>query len=103
MFQVDRGTAGPARSFKEFVQNAWQGQGYLSGANLSKYHRDNHRHHIKNHDGIVFSDEYAVKDDADPRYYMDLILEASRRVGLDLQRFGGGVEDGKYNSKTQKD
>jgi|SaaInl7_100m_RNA_FD_contig_31_2598889_length_2573_multi_8_in_0_out_0_2 hypothetical protein len=103
MFQVDRGSAGPARSFKEFVQCAWRGTGYLSGTNLSKYHWQDKRHNIENHDGIVFSDEYAVKDDADPQYYLDLILKASRKVGVDLQRYGGGIEDGNYNSKTQKD
>ncbi len=102
MFQVDRGK-NPAHSFVEFVENAWRGDGYLSGTNLKRYYWEDNRHHIKNHDGIVFSDVYHVKDDADPQYYMNLIFEASRNVGVDLQRYGGGLEDGNYNSKTQQD
>ena len=102
MFQVDRGRT-HAKSFKEFVGNAWRGEGYLSGANLKKYYWEENRHHIKNHDGVVFSDVYHVKDDADPQYYMNLIFEASRKVGVDLQKYGGGLEDGNYNPKTQSD
>ena len=102
MFQVDRGRT-YAKSFKEFVENAWRGEGYLSGSNLKRYYWEENRHHIKNHDGIVFSDVYHVKDKAEPQYYMDLIFEATRKVGIDLQKYGGGLEDGNYNSKTQQD
>ena len=102
MFQVDRGKT-HAKSFKEFVENAWRGEGYLSGSNLKKYYWEENRHHIKNHDGIVFSDVYHVKDDADPQYYMNLIFESARKVGVDLQKYGGGLDDGNYNSKTHRD
>ena len=36
MFQVDRGKTF-AKSFKEFVGNAFQGKGYLESNNLKKY------------------------------------------------------------------
>ena len=97
IFQVDRGKTF-AKSFKEFVENAWTGQGYLESSNLKKYHRDNNNHHIKNKNGVVFSDEYHAKDEGDPKYYLNLIFEASKRVGLDLDIYGGGLKDGKYNS-----
>jgi hypothetical protein len=29
-------------------------------------------------------------------------MEASRKVGLDLGRYGGGQEDGQYNAKIRK-
>jgi hypothetical protein len=99
MFQVDRGRTF-AKSFKEFVESAWRGEGYLESENLQKYHRDNNLRHIKNKDGIVFSDEYHAKDSGDPQYYLNLIFQASKRVGLDLDIYGGGLEDGKYNKKT---
>jgi len=92
MFQVDRGKT-YAKSFVEFVECAWRGEGYLAEANLKKYYWEENRRHIKNHDGVVFSDAYHVKDDADPQYYMDLILEASRKVGVDLQQHVLGSED----------
>jgi putative NIF3 family GTP cyclohydrolase 1 type 2 len=98
MFQVDRGKTF-AKSFKEFVGNAFQGKGYLESNNLKKYYRDNNNNHIKNKDGIVFSDEYHAKDSGDPKYYLDLIFEASRRIGLDLDIYGGGLKDGKYNDR----
>ena len=98
MFQVDRGKTF-AKSFKEFVGNAFQGKGYLESNNLKKYYRDNNNNHIKNKDGIVFSDEYHAKDSGDPKYYLDLIFEASRRIGLDLEIYGGGLKDGKYNDR----
>ena len=98
MFQVDRGKTF-AKSFKEFVGNAFQGKGYLESNNLKKYYRDNNNNHIKNKDGIVFSDEYHAKDSGDPKYYLNLIFEASRRIGLDLDIYGGGLKDGKYNDK----
>ena len=97
MFQVDRGRTF-AKSFKEFVECAWRGEGYLETANLKKYYRDNNSQHIRNKDGIVFSDEYHAKDAGDPQYYLDLILVASKRVGLDLNITGGGLTDGKNTS-----
>ena len=95
MFQVDRGKTF-AKSFKEFVGNAFQGEGYLSNHNLKKYHWQSNSSHIKNKDGIVFSDEYHAKDEGNPRYYLDLLFNASKKVGLDLQSKGSGLTDGKY-------
>lgn len=95
MFQVDRGKTF-AKSFKEFLGNAFKGEGYLESANLKKYHRDNNNNNIKNKDGIVFSDEYHAKDSGDPQYYLDLIFKASKRIGLDLDIYGAGLKDGKY-------
>ena len=95
MFQVDRGKTF-AKSFKEFVGNAFKGEGYLESVNLKKYHRDANLSHIKNKNGIVFSDEYHAKDSGDPQYYLDLIFKASKRVGLDLDIYGAGLKDGKY-------
>ena len=94
MFQVDRGKTF-ARSFKEFVGNAFQGKGYLESNNLKKYYRDNNQNHIKNKDGIIFSDEYHAKDSGDPQYYLDLIFAASKKIGLDLNIYQGGLRDGK--------
>ena len=101
MFQVDRGKTF-AKSFKEFVENAWRGDGYLSGAgeNLKPYYWQENSDHIRNRDGIVFSDEYHVNSEGDPAYYMNLIMDASRKIGLDLGRYGGGQEDGRYNAKV---
>lgn len=99
MFQVDRGKTF-AKSFKEFVGNAFTGEGYLKSDNLKKYHRDNNTNHIKNRNGIIFSDEYHANDSGDPQYYLDLIFNASKRVGLDLDIYGAGLTDGKYNKKT---
>jgi hypothetical protein len=96
MFQVDRGKTF-AKSFKEFVESAWRGEGYLESSNLKKYYRDNNNHHIKNKDGVVFSDEYHAKDSGDPQYYLNLIFNASKKVGLDLNIYGAGLKDGKYN------
>jgi hypothetical protein len=95
MFQVDRGKTF-AKSFKEFVECAFQGKGYLKGDNLKKYYWEENRNHIKNKDGIVFSDEYHAKDSGNPQYYLDLIFKASKRVGLDLNIYGAGNTDGKY-------
>ena len=102
MFQVDRGKTF-AKSFKEFVENAWRGDGYLSGAgeNLKPYYWQENSDNIRNRDGIVFSDEYHVNSEGDPAYYMNLIMDASRKIGLDLGKYGGGQEDGRYNSKIQ--
>lgn len=98
MFQVNRGKTF-ARSFKEFVESAWQGTGYLESENLGKYHRDNNLSRIKNKEGVVFSDEYHAKSEGDPQYYMDLILKAANRVGLNLRATGAGLTDGRYNNK----
>jgi hypothetical protein len=98
MFQVDRGKTF-AKSFKEFVESAWRGEGYLKTSNLKKYYRDNNTHHIKNKDGVVFSDEYHAADSGDPQYYLDLIFAASKKIGLDLDIYGAGITDGKYNKK----
>ena len=95
MFQVDRGKTF-AKSFKEFVGNSFQGKGYLESNNLKKYYRDNNSNHIKNKDGIVFSDEYHAKDSGDPRYYLDLIFNASKKIGLDLEIHRAGLTDGEY-------
>ena len=100
MFQVDRGKTF-AKSFKEFVGNAFQGTGYLKTDNLKKYYYQENQRHIQNKNGIVFSDEYHAKDEGDPSYYMNLILEASKKVGIDLKATGAGLTDGKYNKKTQ--
>ena len=101
MFQVDRGKTF-AKSFKEFVENAWRGDGYLSGAgeNLKPYYWQENGDNIRNRDGIVFSDEYHVNSEGDPAYYMNLIMDASRKIGLDLGKYGGGQEDGRYNAKV---
>jgi hypothetical protein len=100
MFQVDRGKTF-AKSFKEFVESAWQGKGYLENSNLRKYYWQENKRHIENKNGIVFSDEYHAKDSGDPQYYLDLILNASKKVGLDLRAKGAGLTDGNYNKKTQ--
>ena len=96
MFQVDRGKTF-AKSFKEFVECAWQGTGYLENANLHKYYWQQNQQHIKHKDGVVFSDVYHAKDRGDPQYYLDLIFQASRKVGIDLDIYGGGLKDGKRN------
>lgn len=96
MFQVDRGRTF-AKSFKEFVENSFQGKDYLEKNNLKKYYWKNNPHHIKNKDGIVFSDMYHTKDDGSPQYYMELIFEAAKKVGLDLNIHGAGLTDGTYN------
>ena len=83
-----------AISFNEFVGSAFRGEGYLEDSNLKKYYRDNNNHHIKNKDGVVFSDEYHAKDSGDPQYYMDLIFGAAKRVGIDLNIYRGGLTDG---------
>ena len=100
MFQVDRGNTF-AKSFKEFVGNAFQGTGYLENQNLKKYYYQNNRSNIQNKKGIVFSDEYHAKDEGDPQYYMNLILNASKKIGIDLKARGAGLTDGKYNRKVQ--
>jgi hypothetical protein len=95
MFQVDRGRTF-AKSFKEFVECAWQGTGYLESSNLKKYHWRENKQNIEHKDGIVFSDEYHAKDSGDPQYYLDLIMNASKKVGLDLNIYGAGNTDGKH-------
>jgi len=100
MFQVDRGKTF-AKSFKEFVGNSFQGTGYLEKENLKKYYYQDNQSNIKNKNGIVFSDEYHIKDEGDPQYYMDLILNASKKIGIDLKATAAGLTDGQYNKKTQ--
>jgi hypothetical protein len=95
MFQVDRGNTF-AKSFKEFVESSWNGIGYLEKENLKKYHRDENLGRIRNKEGIVFSDEYHAKSEGDAQYYLDLIFKASKRIGLDLDIYGGGLVDGTY-------
>ena len=95
MFQVDRGKTF-AKSFKEFVGNAFQGEGYLSNHNLKKYYWQSNASHIKNKDGIVFSDEYHAKDEGNPQYYLNLLFNAAKKVGLDLDSQGAGLTDGRY-------
>ena len=95
IFQVNRGRTF-SKSFKEFVECSWRGEGYLEAANLKKYYRDNNNHHIKNKDGVVFSDEYRTESEGDPQYYLDLIFKAAQRIGLDLDIYRGGLVDGKH-------
>jgi len=94
MFQV--GDKVFSRSFKEFVENAWQGQGYLKDDNLKKYHFLENRSEIKNKSGIVFSDEYHAQDNGSPEYYLKLIFDASKKVGIDLNAYSAGLTDGKH-------
>jgi hypothetical protein len=98
MFQVDRGRTF-AKSFKEFVECAWQGTGYLRNSNLKKYYWEENKRNIEHKEGIVFSDEYHAKDSGDPQYYLDLIINASQKVGLDLRAKGAGLTDGKFNDR----
>lgn len=98
MFQVDRGKTF-AKSFKEFVGNAFQGKGYLKNKNLKQYHWQDNASSIKQKRGIVFSDEYHAKDEGDPQYYMDLIFDAAKKVGIDLNTHGAGLTDGKKTNK----
>ena len=93
MFQVDRGKTF-ARSFKEFVGHAFHGTGYLSDASLKKYHLEHNIRNIKNKKGIVFNEEYHAQDDGDPKYYLNLLFEASKKLGLDLNIYGAGLKDG---------
>jgi hypothetical protein len=95
MFQVDRGKTF-AKSFKEFVGNAFQGKGYLKNQNLKQYHWQGNLPSIKQKNGIVFSDEYHAKDEGTPEYYLDLLFKASKKVGLDLNTYGAGLTDGKH-------
>ena len=99
MFQVDRGGTF-AKSFKEFVECAWQGSGYLKNSNLKKYYWQENKRNIEQKEGIVFSDEYHAKDSGDPQYYLELIMAAAQKVGLNLQAQGGGLRDGRYTNKN---
>jgi len=94
MFQVDRGKTF-AKSFKEFVGNAFQGKGYLKNQNLKQYYWQDNFSSIKQKKGVVFSDEYHAKDEGTPQYYLDLLFKASKKVGLDLNTYGAGLTDGK--------
>ena len=97
LVQVDRGKTF-ARSFKEFMENSFHGKGYLVDDNLKKYHRDDNADDIRNGTGVVFSDEYHVSDTGSPEYYMNLLMNVSARVGLDLNSHGGGLIDGSHVS-----
>lgn len=101
IFQVDRGRTF-SKSFKEMVEHAWNGTGYLEKENLSLYHRDNKAHDIRNKSGIIFSDEYHAKSEEAPEYYMNLLFNASKRVGIDLNIYGGGLKDGKQARNYKK-
>ena len=68
---------------------------------MKKYYYQDNQRNIQNKNGIVFSDEYHAKDEGDPHYYMDLILNASKKIGIDLKATGAGLTDGQYNKKTQ--
>ena len=101
MMQVDRGRTF-SKPFVDFVESAWRGEGYLEGKpNLKPYYWMENRNHIRNRSGVVFSDMYHVKSESDPAYYMSKIFEASKKVGLDLGRYGGGLKDGRYNAKVR--
>ena len=93
MVQVDRGRTF-SKPFKDFVESAWRGEGYLSKNHLKQYYIDNNRPHVKNKSGIVFSDEYHAKSEGTPEYYMNLLFKAAKRAGLDLNNHGGGLKDG---------
>ena len=93
MFQV--GEKNFSRSFKEFVENAWQGQGYLKSDNLKKYYWQDNKSNIKNKEGVVFSDEYHTRTEGDPQYYMNLIFDAAKKIGIDLNSYEAGLTDGK--------
>lgn len=85
MFQVDRGKTF-AKSYVEFVQNAWRGEGYLNGPgqSLKPYYWSENTNHIRNRSGVVFSDEYHLDSQNDPAYYLARIIEACKKVGLDF-------------------
>jgi hypothetical protein len=97
MFQV--GDKVFSRAFKEFVENAWRGEGYLKSENLSTYYWQENKSNIKNKDGVVFSDEYHADPTGDPKYYLDIIFAAAKKVGLDLDIQSGGLTDGKRINK----
>jgi hypothetical protein len=97
MFQVDRGKTF-AKSFKEFVGNAFQGEGYLKNKNLKQYYWQNNTFRIKEKNGIVFSDEYHANDEGTPQYYLELLFNASKKIGIDLNIYGAGLTDGQYNT-----
>lgn len=92
MFQV--GDKVFSKSFKEFVENAWRGQGYLKNDNLSNYHWQENKNNIDENRGVVFSDEYHADPTGDPKYYLDLIFTAAKKVGLDLNIQAAGLTDG---------
>lgn len=96
MFQV--GDKVFSRSFKEFVQNAWKGEGYLANDNLKKYYWRDNSDQIDNNHGVVFSDEYHASPTGDPQYYLDLIFSAAAKVGINLNVRAGGLTDGTYTS-----
>lgn len=101
MVQVDRGRTF-SKPFKDFVESAWRGEGYLQKNHLKQYYIDNNMPHVKNKSGIVFSDEYHAKSEGTPEYYMNLLFKASKRIGIDLNIYGGGLKDGKQVRNYKK-
>lgn len=97
MFQV--GDKVFSKSFKEFVENAWRGEGYLKNENLSKYYWQENKNNIARKNGVVFSDEYHANPTGDSKYYLDLIFSAAKKVGLDLNIQAAGLTDGKKVNK----
>lgn len=85
MFQVDRGKT-YAKSFKDFVRCAWRGEGYLAndGHNLRPYYFENNRGRVFEGTRVVFSDEYHANSEGSTEYYFKLILQAARKIGLEL-------------------
>lgn len=97
MFQV--GDKVFSKAFKEFVENAWRGEGYLKNDNLSKYYWQENNNNIRNKSGVVFSDEYHVNPTGDPQYYLNAIFAAAKKIGLDLNIQAAGLTDGKKVNK----
>tara|TARA_B000000441_G_C21351039_1_gene127880 strand:- start:210 stop:356 length:147 start_codon:yes stop_codon:yes gene_type:complete len=44
---------------------------------------------------VVFSDEYHTRTEGDPQYYMNLIFDAAKKIGIDLNSYEAGLTDGK--------
>ena len=83
MFQVDRGKTF-AKSFKEFVGNAFQGKGYLESNNLKKYFSTKHI------DKII---SFMLKDKKNSSEKINLIL---------LKRIGSPIIDKKFKKDKLK-
>ena len=108
MLQTDRGGKIFAKGYKEFVQNAWQGKGYLSNdktksqqINLSKYYITNNEDLISSSSGVVFSDGYHIGSTQSQDYFLNLILNKSRELGLDLNILSNGDFDFNRSIKTK--
>lgn len=98
MFQVDRGRTF-STSFKEMMECAFNGEGYLHKENLKRYHRDDNQALIKTKRGVVFSDEYHARSEDSPEYYLELIFTAAKKIGLDLNSHSSGLSDGRHYNK----